>query len=136
FPALAVLDELAGRRAGRVVWIGSFSGMERALLKQRGIPYHAIPTGKLRRYFSLRNLLDLFVVLAGVVAAAVVLARERPRLVFSKGGFVSVPPLLAARLLRIPAFTHESDLNPGLATRINARFCEKVLVSFPGSAEH
>lgn len=136
FPALAVLDALALRWSGRVTWIGSATGIERGLLKERALPYHAIPAGKLRRYFSLRNLLDLFRVLAGIVAALVVLLRERPRLVFSKGGYVSVPPVLAAYLLRIPVFTHESDLNPGLATRINARFCEKVLVSFPRSGDY
>ena len=134
FPALAVIDELAPRWRGRVVWIGSSSGMEREILRRRAIPYYGIPTGKLRRYFSLANLLDLFRVLFGFFASLAVLSRERPRLVFSKGGYVTVPPLAAARLLGIPSFTHESDLNPGLATRINARFAERVLVSFAQSA--
>jgi len=134
FPALAVLDELAPRWGGRVVWIGSSSGMEREILRRRAIPYYGIPTGKLRRYFSLANFLDLFRVLFGFFASLAVLFRERPRLVFSKGGYVTVPPLAAARLLGIPSFTHESDLNPGLATRINARSAERVLVSFAQSA--
>ena len=126
--------ELARRRPGRIVWIGSRGGIERRLLAGTGLPYHAIPSGKLRRYFSWSNFLDLFRVLGGVLASLVVLLRERPVLLFSKGGYVSVPPVLAASLLRIPVFTHESDLDPGLATRINARFAEKVLVSFPESA--
>ena len=134
FPALAVLEELAPRWPGRVVWIGSTCGIERDLLKGRGIPYYGIPTGKLRRYFSLANFLDLFRVVAGFFASLAILRKERPRLVFSKGGYVTVPPLAAARLLRIPSFTHESDLNPGLATRINARSSERVLVSFAESA--
>jgi len=133
FPALAVLDELAPRWSGRVVWIGSSSGMEREILRRRAIPYYAIPTGKLRRYFSLANFLDLFRVLLGFFAALAVLCRERPRLVCSKGGYVPVPPLAAARLLGIPSFTHESDQNPGLATRLNARCAERVLVSFAQS---
>lgn len=134
FPALAVLDALAERRIVRLVWIGSASGMEREILGRRGIPYYGIPSGKLRRYLSLRNLTDLFLILAGILASLYILLKERPALIFSKGGYVTVPPLLAARLLRIPAFTHESDLNPGLATRINSRLCEKVLVSFPETA--
>jgi UDP-N-acetylglucosamine--N-acetylmuramyl-(pentapeptide) pyrophosphoryl-undecaprenol N-acetylglucosamine transferase len=134
FPALAVLDELVPRWGGRVVWIGSSSGMEREILRRRAIPYYGIPTGKLRRYFSLANFLDLFRVLFGFFVSLAVLFRERPRLVFSKGGYVTVPPLAAARLLGIPSFTHESDLNPGLATRINARSAERVLVSFAQSA--
>jgi UDP-N-acetylglucosamine--N-acetylmuramyl-(pentapeptide) pyrophosphoryl-undecaprenol N-acetylglucosamine transferase len=134
FPALAVLDELAPRWRGRVVWIGSSSGMERDILRRRAIPYYGIPTGKLRRYFSLANFLDLFRVLFGFLASLAVLSRERPRLVFSKGGYVTVPPLAAARLLGIPSITHESDLNPGLATRINARSAQRVLVSFAESA--
>ncbi len=134
FPALAVLDELAPRWHGRVVWIGSSRGMERDILRRRAIPYYGIPSGKLRRYLSLANFADLFRVLFGLLASLAVLARERPRLVFSKGGYVTVPPLAAARLLGIPSFTHESDLNPGLATRINARSAERVLVSFAESA--
>jgi UDP-N-acetylglucosamine--N-acetylmuramyl-(pentapeptide) pyrophosphoryl-undecaprenol N-acetylglucosamine transferase len=134
FPALAVLDILAERRRVRVVWIGSASGMEREILARRGIPYYGIPSGKLRRYLSLRNVIDLFFILAGILVSVFILLKERPVLVFSKGGYVTVPPLVAARLLRIPAFTHESDLNPGLATRINSRLCEKVLVSFAETA--
>jgi len=136
FPALAVLDSLAEQRHARVVWIGSSSGMEREILGRRGIPYYGIPSGKLRRYLSLRNLTDLFLILAGILASLFILLKERPVFIFSKGGYVSVPPLLAARLLRVPAFTHESDLNPGLATRINSRLCEKVLVSFAETAEY
>jgi UDP-N-acetylglucosamine--N-acetylmuramyl-(pentapeptide) pyrophosphoryl-undecaprenol N-acetylglucosamine transferase len=134
FPALAVAEEMARRWQGRIVWIGSRSGPEGRLVAEAGIPFRAVPAGKLRRYFSLRNVVDVFRIMAGIAASLKVLARERPALVFSKGGFVSVPPVVAARLLRIPSFTHESDLDPGLATRINARFCERVLVSHPETA--
>jgi UDP-N-acetylglucosamine--N-acetylmuramyl-(pentapeptide) pyrophosphoryl-undecaprenol N-acetylglucosamine transferase len=130
FPALAVLEELKARTAARVVWIGSRNGMEGGLLARHAIPYYGIPAGKLRRYFSLRNLIDVFKIAAGLIAAFFILLRVKPALVFSKGGYVSVPAAVAAYLLGIPVFTHESDIIPGLATRINARFAEKVLTSF------
>ena len=130
YPVLAVLDELPSIR---VVWIGSGSQLERRILEGRQLRYYGIPTGKLRRYFSLQNIIDLFKILAGFIASAVILLREKPALVFSKGGYVSVPPVAAARLLGIPSLTHESDLRPGLATRINTRFADRVLVSFSTS---
>ena len=126
FPGIAVAEELGCR----VVWIGSRNGVERKLVRDAGIDFHGIPAGKLRRYLSLRNVTDVARVFAGIVASIRVLRRERPSLLFSKGGFVSVPPVVAARLCGIPAFTHESDFDPGLATRINLRFCEKVFLSF------
>jgi len=136
FPGIAVAAELARRWHGRIVWLGSRSGPERALVEGAGIPFRSIPAGKLRRYFSLANVTDVARIVGGLAASLVVLARERPALLFSKGGFVSVPPVVAARILGIPSFTHESDVDPGLATRINARFCERVLVSHPGTVEH
>ena len=132
YPVLAVLDEMPSIR---VVWIGSGSQLERRILEGRQLRYYGIPTGKLRRYFSLQNIIDLFKIVAGFFASLVILLREKPKLVFSKGGYVSVPPVAAARLLRVPSVTHESDLRPGLATRINSRFADRVLVSFPGSGE-
>ncbi len=127
FPGIAVAENLDCR----VLWIGSTHGVEGKLVRDAGIDFHGIPAGKLRRYLSLRNVTDVARVLAGVFASLRILRRERPSLLFSKGGFVSVPPVVAARLCGIPAFTHESDFDPGLATRINLRFCEKVFVSFP-----
>jgi UDP-N-acetylglucosamine--N-acetylmuramyl-(pentapeptide) pyrophosphoryl-undecaprenol N-acetylglucosamine transferase len=131
FPGLAVAAELSRR----VVWIGSSAGVERALVSREGVEFRGIPAGKLRRYLSFRNLTDIVRTLAGIVASVVILRRERPDLVFSKGGFVSVPPVLAARLCGIPAWTHESDVDPGLATRINMRFCEKILVAFENTRD-
>ena len=132
FPGLAVAQELGMRIVGmRIVWIGSASGVERKLVTDAGIDFRAIPAGKLRRYLSLKNVSDVARTLAGVYAAVRVLRREKPALLFSKGGFVSVPPVVAAWLCGIPSWTHESDFDAGLATRINALFSEKVLVSFP-----
>ena len=132
FPGLAVAAELDCR----VVWIGSSAGVEKKIVADAGFEFHSIPAGKLRRYPSLRNLSDLFRIVAGVVAAVRILRRERPALLFSKGGFVSVPPVIAAWLCHIPSWTHESDFDPGLATRINLRFSEKVLVSLPETARY
>jgi len=127
FPGIAVAEKLGCR----VFWIGSAGGVEGKLVRQAGIDFHGIPAGKLRRYLSLRNLTDVVRVVAGIVASVRVLRHERPSLLFSKGGFVSVPPVIAARICGIPSVTHESDFDPGLATRINLRFSEKVFVSFP-----
>ncbi len=131
FPALAVLNALT--RDVRIIWLGSPSGLEAKIIRTRGIPFYGIPCGKLRRYFSVKNLGDLFKVLAGFFVSLWVLAKEKPAVVFSKGGYVSVPPVIAASILRIPVLTHESDLKPGLATRINARFAQAILVSFADS---
>lgn len=134
FPALAVAGELKSLWQGRIIWIGSNKGIERELLKATGIPYYGIPAGKLRRYFSIRNIIDIFRVIAGLAVSLYILSRERPLLLFSKGGYVSVPPVIAARLLGIRVITHESDAQPGLATRINSRFAEKIVISFSESA--
>ncbi len=134
FPALAVVEELKSLWQGRIVWIGSNKGIERQLLEATGIPFFGIPAGKLRRYFSIKNIIDIFRVIGGLAVSLHILARERPLLLFSKGGYVSVPPVIAARLLGIRVITHESDAQPGLATRINSRFAEKILISFSESA--
>jgi UDP-N-acetylglucosamine--N-acetylmuramyl-(pentapeptide) pyrophosphoryl-undecaprenol N-acetylglucosamine transferase len=136
FPALAVLDELQPLWHERLIWIGSARGMEREIVLRRGLPYYGIPAGKLRRYLSVRNLFDLLKIGLGLLVSVFILLRERPRVLFSKGGFVSVPPVLGARLLGIPVLTHESDLVPGLATRINARFAQGILISFAESVEY
>jgi UDP-N-acetylglucosamine--N-acetylmuramyl-(pentapeptide) pyrophosphoryl-undecaprenol N-acetylglucosamine transferase len=96
--------------------------MDRALVEAAGIEFYGIPAGRLRRYFSLKTIPDLFRVLGGFFTACSILKKLRPALLFSKGGFVSVPPCAAAASLGIPVYTHESDVSPGLATRINIRF--------------
>lgn len=131
FPAFAVIDELGAEL--QVLWLGSRGGMEGRLVAERGIDFVGISAGKLRRYFSLRNVVDAFRFLVGVAEALVLLARIRPRLVFSKGGFVAVPPVIAAGLLKIPVICHDSDYDPGLATRISMRFSAVVCVAFEES---
>jgi UDP-N-acetylglucosamine--N-acetylmuramyl-(pentapeptide) pyrophosphoryl-undecaprenol N-acetylglucosamine transferase len=135
FPGLAVAELLRRRGREHIVWVGSSRGMERRLVEGRGIPFHGIPAGKLRRYLSVRNLIDVLKVAAGVVAAVVLLARLKPAVVFSKGGYVTVPVVLAARILGIPRATHESDADPGLATRINARLADRVLLTYDSTVD-
>ena len=134
YPGLAVAAALKERFPCRIFWLGSAAGMDRALVEGGGLEFFGVPSGKLRRYISQRNLSDLFKVGAGFFAARRILKREKPALLFSKGGFVSVPPCAAAASLGIPVFTHESDYSPGLATRINARFASRIFTACEDTA--
>jgi UDP-N-acetylglucosamine--N-acetylmuramyl-(pentapeptide) pyrophosphoryl-undecaprenol N-acetylglucosamine transferase len=100
--------------------------MDKNIVEEAGLEFFGIPSGKLRRYFSLRTVADCFRIIAGFFKARKILKKEKPRLLFSKGGFVSVPPCAAAASLGIPVFTHESDFSPGLATRLNARYVSRT----------
>lgn len=128
YPALAVIERM-NKENWDIAWIGSTEGMEKGILEKTDIPYYGIPSGKLRRYVSLKNFTDLFRIAAGFFRSFYLLRKLKPQILFSKGGFVSVPPVMAAYFLRIPVFTHDSDIAPGLATRINARFAHRILLS-------
>ncbi|MBP3710001.1 MAG: UDP-N-acetylglucosamine--N-acetylmuramyl-(pentapeptide) pyrophosphoryl-undecaprenol N-acetylglucosamine transferase [Treponema sp.] len=149
YPGLAVADELRSLASQngmsvRICWIGSSRGMDRTIVEKnvnaRGEKsadiFYGIPAGKLRRYVSINNLLDIFKIIGGFFASLAILLKIKPALLFSKGGFVSVPPCMAARLLRIPVFTHECDFTPGLATKLNARSAERILLSYRESARY
>ncbi|MBP6218001.1 MAG: undecaprenyldiphospho-muramoylpentapeptide beta-N-acetylglucosaminyltransferase [Oligoflexales bacterium] len=113
-----------------LLYIGS-NGMEKNLIEAQGIPFRSISCGKLRRYLSKDNLIDLFKVVWGIVQSlSILIFCKKKQLVLSQGGYVSVPVAVAAWLLRIPVVTHESDASPGLATRILAKFSKKILCSF------
>jgi len=127
YPGLAVAAALKQAFPCGIFWIGSEKNLDKSIVEESGITFYPIPAGKLRRNFSFRNVSDFFKVAAGFFAARKILRREKPLLLFSKGGFVSVPPCAAAASLNIPVITHESDYSPGLATRINARFAAKGL---------
>lgn len=134
-PALAVVAHLRQRldAAGRpldLLWIGSHDGVERAAAARAGIAYAAIPTGRLRRYLTLATVRDAARLPLGLLAARRHLARFRPHVLFSTGGFVSVPAVVAARLLGIPSLTHEQTVTVGLANRINARFATRVALAY------
>lgn len=131
-PALAVASELRSRCPVDLHWIGSHSGFERDAAREHDILFHAVRTGKLRRYLSLETAVDTIRVPAGVVEARRLLKRIQPDVIFSTGGFVSTPSVIAGRSLGIPSLTHEQTASLGLATRINARFCDVVALSFPG----
>jgi len=129
-PNLALIPSL--KAAGfEIYYIGSHTGIERGLVEAAGIPYFAISSGKLRRYKSIKNITDLFRVTKGLADAVRIIRRIKPDIVFSKGGFVVVPVIAVARLLRVKSVIHESDMTPGLANKLAMPFATKVCVSFP-----
>ena len=135
FPGIAVAEVLKKETAVDIVWIGSNKGNDRKYVESAAIPFYGIPAGKLRRYISFKNIIDIFKVIGGFFAALALLIKLKPSVVFSKGGFVSVPPCAAARCLGIPVITHECDFSPGLATKINARFAKRILTSYKKTAD-
>lgn len=134
-PHLALLP-LMQSQGWQLSYIGS-AGIEKNLIeRQTALPFKQIPVGKLRRYFAWQNFSDAWKVLQGCAAAFFYLRRLKPQLIFSKGGFVSVPVALAGWALRIPVVTHESDFTPGLATRLIVPFAQRVLYSFPETGSY
>ncbi len=129
-PNIALLPAL--REAGyEIAYVGSEDGIEKELMRDCGIPYIGVPTGKLRRYFDVKNFTDPFRVLKGYAKARKFLKSYRPDVVFSKGGFVSVPVVRAAASLKIPCVIHESDMTPGLANKLCFGAAAKVCCNFP-----
>lgn len=134
-PNIALLPAL--KEAGyEVEYIGSYNGMEKDLIEKEGIPYHGISSGKLRRYFDWKNFSDPFRVIHGYGQARSLIRKIKPSIVFSKGGFVSVPVVLAAKSLHVPAIIHESDMTPGLANRIAMRGAVKICCNFPETLKY
>ena len=119
-----------------ICYIGSYDGIEKKLIEEFHIPYYGISSGKLRRYFDPKNFSDPFKVLKGISEARRTLKELKPDIVFSKGGFVSVPVVLAAKRLHIPVIIHESDLTPGLANKICIPSAAKVCCNFPETLSH
>ncbi|MEB7461485.1 undecaprenyldiphospho-muramoylpentapeptide beta-N-acetylglucosaminyltransferase [Staphylococcus succinus] len=119
-------------------YIGSKKGIEREMIESQlpNIHYHAISSGKLRRYISWENIKDIFKVLKGIFDARKALKKEQPDLLFSKGGFVSVPVVIAAKTLKIPTIIHESDLTPGLANKISLKFAKKIYTTFEDTLQY
>ncbi|GGO02828.1 undecaprenyldiphospho-muramoylpentapeptide beta-N-acetylglucosaminyltransferase [Saccharibacillus kuerlensis] len=116
-------------------YIGSENGIEKELIANLpGVSYHAIATGKLRRYFSLQNFTDPFRILKGVGQSRRLIRRLKPSVVFSKGGFVSVPVVLGAWMNRVPSLIHESDYSPGLANKLALPFASALCTTFPETA--
>ncbi len=129
-PAIPIIERLL-EDGLRVTFIGSSSGLEERLVEGLDVTFHAITTGKLRRYFSLENLVDVFRVFVGIWQAFWLLWRIKPMVVFSKGGYVAFPVVFAAWLNRVPIVAHESDLTPGLANRLCLPFLKSLCLNFP-----
>lgn len=130
-PNLALIQELQ-KEDWKIDYIGSKDGIEKNMIEAIQVPYHSIRCGKLRRYFSWKNFYDPFNTLMGVFQSVYWLMRLKPDVVFSKGGFVAVPVVIAAWLTRTKVIAHESDMTPGLANRLSFPFVNTICVTFEG----
>ncbi|MGN1052984.1 MAG: UDP-N-acetylglucosamine--N-acetylmuramyl-(pentapeptide) pyrophosphoryl-undecaprenol N-acetylglucosamine transferase, partial [Candidatus Scatosoma sp.] len=133
-PNLALIYDLQKNGGVKTVYLGT-DGIEKRLVSGAGILFRQISCPKLVRSFTPKNLAIPFSLFKAVRSARQILREEKPDLVFSKGGYVSLPVCLAAAKENIPVLTHESDLSPGLATKLIAKKCRRVLTSFPETAK-
>lgn len=134
-PNIALMPAL--KEAGYDIhYIGSYNGIEKGLIEALDVPYTGIDSGKLRRYFDIKNFSDPFRVVKGFAQAVGLMRKIKPDVVFSKGGFVSVPVVLAAKTCGIPAIIHESDITPGLANKIAIKGAKKVCCNFPETLKY
>lgn len=134
-PNLALIKKFT-QENWQAIYIGSNNGIEKEIIAKTNIPYYCIATGKLRRYFSCQNFIDPFNVLLGFVQAFLLCRKLKPAVVFSKGGFVAFPVVVAAWLNRIPVIAHESDLTPGLANRLSYPFAKVICLTFAESKKY
>lgn len=134
-PNIALLPELK-KQGYEVHYIGSYEGIESKLIPELDVPYYGIASGKLRRYIDLKNISDPFKVIKGLHEARVLLKQIKPDVVFSKGGFVSVPVVVAAKSRKIPCVIHESDMTPGLANKLCIPCASRVCTNFPETMQH
>lgn len=133
---IALIPELKSR-GWEIHYIGTKTGIEKNLISEiPDISYHSIQSGRLRRYFDIKNLTDPFRVIAGIGQSVSLIRKIKPQIIFSKGGFVTVPVVLGGWLNRIPAIVHESDITPGLANKIATRFAKTVCTTFPETLAH
>lgn len=134
-PNIALLPRLRDADY-EIYYIGSHDGIEKKLIQAQEIPYYGISSGKLRRYFDLKNFTDPFRVIKGFSEASSLMKQLKPDVVFSKGGFVSVPVVMAAKKHHIPVICHESDLTPGLANKLSMPSATKVCCNFPETMQY
>jgi len=134
-PNIALIPALE-EKGFEVKYIGSKTGIEKEIIEKNKVPYYGISSGKLRRYFDIKNFSDPFKVLKGVFEARKIISKEKPDVIFSKGGFVSVPVVIAASMKKIPVVAHESDIAPGLANKLASPFCDKLCVTFRESLKY
>jgi UDP-N-acetylglucosamine--N-acetylmuramyl-(pentapeptide) pyrophosphoryl-undecaprenol N-acetylglucosamine transferase len=133
-PHMAILPHLL-KEGYDVHYIGTENGIEHQMMNLPGVTYHAVKSGKLRRYFDWQNFIDPFRVIAGAFQSARLMGKLKPDVCFSKGGFVSVPVVVGAWLHKVPVVCHESDLTPGLANKICSKFARRVATTFPECAK-
>ena len=133
-PNIAMIPALK-EKGFQISYIGSYDGIEKKLIEEMGIPYYGISSGKLRRYFDWKNFTDPFRVLKGFHEAKKLMKELKPDVVFSKGGFVTVPVVVAAKQCKIPAIIHESDMTPGLANKLCIPSAVKVCCNFPETVD-
>jgi UDP-N-acetylglucosamine--N-acetylmuramyl-(pentapeptide) pyrophosphoryl-undecaprenol N-acetylglucosamine transferase len=130
-PQVAIIEHMQVRNPhATLCYVGSRNGIENHLIQKFNIPYYAVITGKWRRYFSLHNLLVPFQVMLGTLQSFWICLRFKPTVIFSKGGFVALPVVLAGWVLRIPVIVHESDVIPGLANRLSFPLAYKICYAF------
>lgn len=134
-PNIALLPDLR-KKGFEIHYIGSKAGIEKELIGQCGVPYYGISSGKFRRYLSVKNMADIFRVVKGLSDAGRLVKKINPDVVFSKGGFVSVPVVIACKLKKVPVIIHESDMTPGLANKLSMPFSDKICATFPETVKH
>ncbi len=134
-PNLALVEALT-TDGWQIAYVGSIGGVEESIIKSAHIPYYAIRTGKLRRYFSWKNFIDPLNVIFGVIQSYLLLNRLKTKAVFSKGGFVALPVVIAAYLKRIPVVIHESDMTPGLANKCSFPFARVICLNFASTKKY
>jgi UDP-N-acetylglucosamine--N-acetylmuramyl-(pentapeptide) pyrophosphoryl-undecaprenol N-acetylglucosamine transferase len=134
-PNLALIEKFQ-TEGWDITYIGSEKGLEKDLIARRNIPYYSIASGKLRRYFDWQNFIDPFKTMLGIIQAWRYLGKIKPKVIFSKGGFVAFPVVFAAWLRKIPVVAHESDHTPGLANKLSFPFAKKICISFPETEKY
>ncbi len=136
-PNLSLIEALCAQdKQTGISYIGSKTGLEKQLVEEMNVPYYGVSNGKLRRYFSWQNFVDPFKVIGGIFQSLRILRKEKPNVLFSKGGFVAVPPTIAAFLKGIPVIVHESDMTPGLANKISFPFAKYICTTFESTMAH
>lgn len=134
-PNLALFPDLQ-KQGLKLAYIGQANSIEEKLISEAGLPFYTITAGKLRRYLDFKNFSDLFKIVLAVFQSLIILVKLKPKLLFSKGGFVSTPVVWAAWLCRIPVIIHESDMTPGLANKLSLPFARHICYSFPETAKY
>lgn len=134
-PNIALIPKLQ-KEGWEIFYIGSSNGIEKKLIQEVRIKYFEISTGKLRRYLHIKNITDIFKVISGISDSKKLIKKIKPDLIFSKGGFVGVPVVIAAKMEGIPVIVHESDFSPGLANKLAIPLARTVCVTFPETLDH